>query len=115
MREPGSGTRDVAQRLLHEAGIDVRETLEVGSNGAVVQCVAAGVGITLISLEAARDQLELGRVATIDIPGFHPRRPLYRARMRDRPMSAAAQAFDAIACLAPDGAAARPTRPESRP
>lgn len=97
MRETGSGTRDVAQRLLREVGIEVRQMLEVGSNGAVVQCVAAGVGITMISLEAARDQLDLGRVATIEIAGFRPRRPLYRAKVRDRPMSAAAKAFDAIA------------------
>lgn len=102
MRETGSGTRDVAQRLLHEAGIEVRRMLEVGSNGAVVQCVAAGVGITMISLEAARDQLDLGRVMAIELPGFRPRRPLYRAKVRDRPVSAAAKAFDAIACLAPE-------------
>lgn len=102
MRETGSGTREVAQRLLREAGVEIRRMLEVGSNGAVVQCVAAGLGITMISLEAARDQLDLGRVMTIELPGFRPRRPLYRAKMRNRPASAAARAFEAIACRAPE-------------
>ena len=97
MREAGSGTREVAQNLLHEIGIEVHRILEVSSNGAVVQFVAAGLGVTMISLEVARDQIGLGRVMTVAIEGFRPRRKLYRARLRDRPMSPAAHAFDAIA------------------
>lgn len=97
MREAGSGMREVAQKLLRELGIDVHRVLEVSSNGAVVQFVAAGLGVTMISLEVARDQIGLGRVMTIAIEGFRPRRRLYRARLRDRPMSPAAHAFDAMA------------------
>lgn len=101
MREAGSGTREIAHKLLHEIGIDVHRMLEVSSNGAVVQFVAAGLGVTMISLEVARDQIGLGRVMTIAIEGFRPRRMLYRARLRDRPMSPAAHGFDSI--VAGDG------------
>ncbi len=97
MREAGSGTREVAQKQLREIGIEVHRILEVSSNGAVVQFVAAGLGVTMISLEVARDQIGLGRVMTIAIEGFRPSRRLYRARLRDRLMSPAARAFDAIA------------------
>ena len=62
-----------------------------------MQFVAAGLGVTMISLEVARDQIGLGRVMTIAIEGFRPSRRLYRARLRDRLMSPAARAFDAIA------------------
>lgn len=97
VREVGSGTRAVTEALLQKAGVTVRRILEVGSNGAVVQSVAAGIGLAMVSIEVARDQLALGKVEVVKIPDTDFRRPLYCARLRDKPASPAARAFDAVA------------------
>jgi len=49
MREPGSGTRRVIQSLLEENGIKVRVKLELGSNEAIKQAIAGGLGISVLS------------------------------------------------------------------
>lgn len=49
MREPGSGTRRAIQSLLEENGIKVRVKLELGSNEAIKQAIAGGLGISVLS------------------------------------------------------------------
>ncbi len=96
MRETGSGTRDIAISRLREAGVEISDMLEVDGNAAVVASVAAGLGVTMISVEAARDPLALGRLVELELAGLRTMRPLYRARMRERPPSPASQAFDRL-------------------
>ncbi|HET7487271.1 MAG TPA: LysR substrate-binding domain-containing protein [Acidimicrobiales bacterium] len=61
LREPGSGTRGTTEELLHELELDPR-VLTVGSNGAIVESVQAGLGITLLSRDAAGVELDSGAV-----------------------------------------------------
>ncbi|PWG61481.1 LysR family transcriptional regulator [Spiribacter halobius] len=96
LREEGSGTRAITERLLREAGVEVQRMLEVGSNGALVQSVAAGLGIAMVSVEAARDQIALGSVRVVKLQGETLSRPLYRARLHSRPASPTTQAFEAL-------------------
>ncbi|HCQ20097.1 MAG: LysR substrate-binding domain-containing protein [Aphanizomenon sp.] len=49
MREPGSGTRSAVQSLLEEHGIKVKVKLELGSNEAIKQAIAGGLGISVLS------------------------------------------------------------------
>ncbi|EFA73610.1 LysR family transcriptional regulator [Cylindrospermopsis raciborskii] len=49
MREPGSGTRRAIQSLLEENGIKVKVKLELGSNEAIKQAIAGGLGISVLS------------------------------------------------------------------
>jgi len=93
IREEGSGTRAVTESLLHEAGIEPRRQLEVGSTGAVVESVAAGLGVAMISIEAARDRIASGRVGVLTLPGMKFTRPLYRLGLRRRAHGPAARAF----------------------
>ena len=74
MREAGSGTRDAADHLLSDLGIDP-PTMLLGSNGAVEQAVAAGLGIALISLDAVADRIATGAVAVWPCPGTPLDRP----------------------------------------
>jgi DNA-binding transcriptional LysR family regulator len=65
LREPGSGTRSTTEAYLEELQI-APGTLTVGSNVAVCESVAAGLGVTLISRDAvARD---IGRGALAELP-----------------------------------------------
>jgi len=59
LREPGSGTRATAEALLEELGIAPR-ILTLGSNGAVLESVRIGLGVTLASADAVAGDLTAG-------------------------------------------------------
>lgn len=59
LREPGSGTRGTTEELLREVELDPR-VLTLGSNGAILESVQVGLGITLLSRDAALTELEAG-------------------------------------------------------
>jgi len=73
LREPGSGTRLSTEALLGELDI-TPSTLTVGSNGAIRESAAVGLGVTLVSRDAAAQELAAGRLAEIAVPGT----PLHR-------------------------------------
>jgi len=73
LREPGSGTRLSTEALL--ADLDITpSTLTVGSNGAIRESAAVGLGVTLVSRDAVAQELASGRLAEIAVPGT----PLHR-------------------------------------
>src|SRR5579875_1230955 len=79
LRERGSGTRALNERFLADRGMSPR-LLELGSNGAIKQAARAGLGVSLVSLDAVAAELEsglLGAIALIDPP---PTRPWYLLR-----------------------------------
>lgn len=59
LREPGSGTRANAEELLGQLDLGPR-VLTLGSNGAIVESVRIGLGITLISRDAVDEHLSGG-------------------------------------------------------
>lgn len=74
MREPGSGTRATAETYLAEREAHPPQ-LVLGSNGAVIAGVAAGLGAALVSRDAVGAELADGRLVAIDAPGTPLRRP----------------------------------------
>jgi DNA-binding transcriptional LysR family regulator len=64
LREPGSGTRTLCEEYLASHGLSPR-TLTLGSNGAIRQAVALGLGVALQSQCAVQLELELGLLAAI--------------------------------------------------
>jgi LysR family transcriptional regulator, low CO2-responsive transcriptional regulator len=77
LREPGSGTRAATERFLAVHGVDPPELLTLGSNGAVKQALAIGLGVTLISAHAVGRELREGRLVQIPAPGTPLSRPWY--------------------------------------
>ncbi|MGZ3496821.1 MAG: LysR family transcriptional regulator [Vulcanimicrobiaceae bacterium] len=65
LREPGSGTRAMTQEFFEQLGIDPAAQLTIGSNGAIRECVRAGLGISLVSRDAVRRDLEVGSLVEI--------------------------------------------------
>lgn len=115
VREPGSGTREVAERVLAAAGIVPRRTLEVGSTEAIKQVVAAGLGVAVVAGAAAADLVALGRLAVLQTAAGAHERVLSRVAVSGRRPSPPARAFgrllDAAATPpAPAADAARPVR-----
>lgn len=49
LREPGSGTRTAVQKLFDERGLNLKVKLELGSNEAIKQAIAGGLGVSVLS------------------------------------------------------------------
>lgn len=96
LREHGSGTRVVTERLLAEIGITPASTLEAGSNEAIARLVAEGAGYALLPAALADDFLVLGRIQRVWLNRGALTRPLYLLYLKHRPMSPAATEWMAL-------------------
>jgi DNA-binding transcriptional LysR family regulator len=94
VREPGSGTREVAQALLDARGIAMAQTLQIGSNEAIARAVAGGDGVAILPAAVVADLIAVGRLRALALPSGPPlQRPLYRLELLNRPRSPALSAF----------------------
>ncbi|MBX9401359.1 LysR family transcriptional regulator [Lysobacter sp. BMK333-48F3] len=102
LREPGSGTRQVAESLFAAHAIAPARVIEIGSNEAIARAVAAGAGIALLPETVVADLATMRRVRTIgfgaegdgiDAAEQTLSRPLYRLELLNRPRAPALQAF----------------------
>jgi DNA-binding transcriptional LysR family regulator len=92
-REPGSATRGYAERCLAAAGMALVPWMELGSNAAIKQAVAAGLGFGLISCHAIVAELAAGCLVSPPVEGWHCRRQLWLGYRRDRALGSAERAF----------------------
>ena len=95
-RESGSGTQAIVDEALRAAGLDparLHVVARLGSNQAVVNAVAAGLGVAFVSPWAAGPDLAAGRLVAVDVPGLTITRHLYIVQRRGVPLSSAAQAL----------------------
>ena len=92
LREQGSGTRLLMQRLFAEAGLNPNLGMEIGSNETIKQAVMAGLGIALISAHTVSAELEDGRLVAFKVAGLPLVRQWFVVRRRDKRLLPAAQA-----------------------
>ncbi|HEY9146966.1 MAG TPA: LysR family transcriptional regulator [Thiobacillus sp.] len=93
LREPGSGTRLTAERFFSEKGIQLKTRLEVGSNEAIKQTVAGGLGLAVLSATTVVSELALGELVQLDVRGFPLIRRWHVVYPRGKRLSAATLAF----------------------
>jgi len=93
VREIGSGTRSDTERIFAEAGLPLRVAMELRSNGAIKQAVAADLGVAIMPRDAIGLELETGRLVVLDVQGFPVRRWWSLVRRAGRPASPAADAL----------------------
>lgn len=97
LREPGSGTRQVAQAWLQAEGITPGRTLVLGSNEAITRAVVEGAGLALLPAAVVADPLASGRLRALHAPGRRALvRPLFRLELAQRPRPPALEAFLAL-------------------
>jgi LysR family transcriptional regulator, low CO2-responsive transcriptional regulator len=108
LRGEGSGTRMATERLLGDLGLGGEgtggngieigrpELLTLGSNGAIKQGLAVGLGITLISRLAVARELAEGTLREIPVPGTPLRRPWFVLLPDSGPRRPAVEAFAAF-------------------
>lgn len=111
MREPGSGTRATAERFFAVAGVPIRVMMELGSNSAVKQAVANGLGIAVISRRAIDLELQAGRLVILDIQGFPCLRYWHVAHVRGRFLPPPATAFKTLLLADPPVPLPKPPAP----
>ncbi|WP_237248690.1 LysR family transcriptional regulator [Sideroxyarcus emersonii] len=93
MREPGSGIRLSTEQFFAERGLQLKVRMELGSNEAIKQAVASGLGIAVLSAHTLALDRNSDELAYLDVQGFPIRRNWYWAYPKDKQLSVVAQAF----------------------
>jgi LysR family transcriptional regulator for metE and metH len=91
LREPGSGTRMLMQRLFGEAMPAKR--IEMGTNETIKQAVMAEMGIALLSAHTIAAEVESGRIAVLDVRGMPMMRRWYVVKRQEKRLLPAARAL----------------------
>ncbi|MEB3217288.1 MAG: LysR substrate-binding domain-containing protein [Nostocales cyanobacterium 94392] len=91
MREPGSGTRRAVQKLFEENNVEVKVKLELGSNEAIKQAIAGGLGISVLSRHTLMPYAE--DLAVLDVEYFPIKRNWYMVYPNGKQLSIVARAY----------------------
>ena len=70
VREQGSGTRIAMERFFAQRGITLTTGMEMSSNEAIKQAVQAGLGLGIVSIHTVALELEMKRLAVLDVESF---------------------------------------------
>ena len=93
MREPGSGTRKAVEKVFGENDVQVKVRLELGSNEAIKQAIAGGLGISILSQHTIISEGTSGEFAILDVAGFPIERHWYVAHLAGKQLSVVAETF----------------------
>ncbi len=93
IREPGSGIRDATFRAFDAKGLRPNVRMELGSNEAIKHAVAAGLGLSVLSLHTLTLEGTEGPVAILDVEGFPILRNWYLVYPKGKELSLVARTF----------------------
>jgi len=93
MREPGSGTRQAVQKIFDEFGITVKVKLDLGSNEAIKQAIAGGLGVSVLSQHTLTTDSFHSQLAILDVEHFPIHRHWYVVYPSGKQLSIVAQTF----------------------
>jgi LysR family transcriptional regulator, low CO2-responsive transcriptional regulator len=93
MREPGSGTRQAVEHLFDAHNINIRVRLELGSNEAIKQAVAGGLGISVLSRHCMALEGQTGQIAILNVEGFPIPRHWHVVHPKGKHLSVVARTF----------------------
>jgi len=96
MREADSGTRKVFAQILEKNGLkekSLQEVAEIGSTAAVKEAVKEGIGISILSRRAIRDDVDCGRLVAVAVKNHTLKRPFYLIQRKNRELSPVASVF----------------------
>ena len=93
LREPGSGTRTAVQKLFDEQGIKLKVKLELGSNEAIKQAIAGGLGISVLSRHTIIPESANPELTVLDVEYFPIERNWYMVYPAGKQMSVVARTY----------------------
>lgn len=93
VREEGSGTRLVFDRLLEKNALAVEPYMQLGSSEALKQAVMAGLGLAILSLHSLRLELAANKLVILDVEGFPIKRRWYAVHLKGKQLSLVSRTF----------------------
>jgi LysR family transcriptional regulator, low CO2-responsive transcriptional regulator len=93
MRELGSGTRHAVEQLFEVHNISIKVRLELGSNEAIKQTIAGGLGISVLSRHCMALEGEGGQIALLDVEHFPIQRHWNIVHPKGKNLSVVARTF----------------------
>lgn len=93
MREQGSGTRQAAESFFKQHNVKLKTRMTLGSNEAVKQAVAGGLGVAVLSLHTLALDKSSGAFAILDVKGFPLTRKWSAIYPKGKRISSVANAF----------------------
>ncbi len=93
MREPGSGTRQAIQQLFDKNNIPIKIRLEIGSNEAIKQAIASGLGISVLSIHSLALEGVISQFTILDVVDFPISRNWYVIYPAGKQLSIIANTF----------------------
>ncbi len=93
VREVGSGTRLLAERLLSDLRATPKLGMEISSNETIKQAVMAGLGISLLSYHTIAHEVEEGRLVILKVEGTPVIRKWYIVRNKRKNLLPSGQAL----------------------
>ncbi len=91
VRENGSGTRLLMERVFDENGFTPNIAMEMGSNETIKQAVMAGLGIAFLSAHTVALELKAAELAVLDIKGLPAMRQWFAVRRAEKRMMPCAE------------------------
>jgi DNA-binding transcriptional LysR family regulator len=93
MREPGSGTRQLAMRLFERRGLAPKIRMELNTDEAIKEAILAGLGVAIMSRFTLGLEPESPRLTCLEVDGFPLENHWYFAYPLGKQVSATARAF----------------------
>jgi molybdate transport repressor ModE-like protein len=94
VREANSSTRQIAERALLAAGVQVERVWELDSSEAIKRAAREGLGVAFLSRYAIAEEVERGELDSFRLAGRPPiERRLYIVRLARRPLSPSERGF----------------------
>lgn len=96
LREENSGTRQEMEQFLRKQQIDpdtLNVIAQIDNPEAIRSSVSRGLGVSIMSVLAAREYLQAGRLLSFELGGHGAYRDIYLAWRKDTQLSAAEQKF----------------------
>jgi DNA-binding transcriptional LysR family regulator len=93
LRELGSGTRILADKLFAKSEVEPRVGMECGSNETIKQAVIAGLGVALISAHTIAAEVADRRLTVLSVRGLPIVRKWYVLHMKSKRLLPASQAL----------------------
>jgi len=93
VRETGSGTRLAVEKLFNQHQLKPNCYMELGSSEAIKQAVMAGLGLSVLSRNNLKMELEGKHIVELDVAGFPLMRHWYVMHLKNKKLSLVAQTF----------------------
>jgi DNA-binding transcriptional LysR family regulator len=93
IRESGSGTRLATEKFFKKQQLSINVRMELGSNEAIKQAVAGGLGIAVLSAHTLALEKNTDELTVLDVEGFPLKRNWYVAYPTGKQLSIVANTF----------------------